>query len=108
AREKWKELGCDVDVAQFEWNVYIQEKILPRKYQMTPLGWVDGIDYDKSQLWHSKYLAPRGLNFVTYQNPEADKLMDKLVDTYDRAEILELSRQLYRVIANDCPYVFLF
>ena len=107
-REQWEKLGLELDFQEYEWNVYIGQYIMPRKFDVCVLGWSGGLDFDSRQLWHSTSLSPDGMNFVGYANPEADKLMETLVNTYDPQEQIRLSRKVFDTIAADFPYVFLY
>ena len=91
-----------------EWNVYINERINPRNYDVTVLGWRGGADFDKRSIFHSAYLPPNGLNFAEYNSKEADQLMEDILLEYDPQKQIEIARKVFRTIANDCPYIFLY
>src|SRR5208283_1274726 len=59
-------------------------------------------------IWNSKKTAETELNFVTYDNPEADRLMDLGTSTYDENERKKYYDQFQEIIAEDQPYTFLF
>jgi ABC-type transport system substrate-binding protein len=73
------------------------------------LGWSGGIDFDSRQLWASdQWPTSGGLNLAAYSNPEADRLMNAIIKVYDYDKQVEMSHQIFRTIANDFPYVFLY
>ncbi|MCZ7606746.1 MAG: ABC transporter substrate-binding protein [Planctomycetota bacterium] len=108
AKERWEQLGVEVDYKQYEWNDYIQRFIMAMNFDVCVLGWSGGLDFDKRQLWGTDFTPPNGLNFVGYSNPEVDKLMSDILKVYDYDEQVRLSHEIFNKIASDFPYVFLF
>lgn len=51
AKERWEQLGVEVDYKQYEWNDYIQRFIMAMNFDVCVLGWSGGLDFDKRQLW---------------------------------------------------------
>ncbi|MBZ0137189.1 MAG: hypothetical protein K8I27_12545 [Planctomycetes bacterium] len=108
AKERWEQLGIEVDYKTYEWNDYIQRFIMARNFDVCVLGWSGGLDFDKRQLWGTEFTPPNGLNFVNYSNPEVDKLMDDILLEYDYDKQVEMSNKIFDTIASDFPYIFLY
>ena len=72
------------------------------------LGWGIGIDPSQIDIWDSRKTGEKELNFVTYQNPEVDKLLELGASTFDRAERKKFYDKFQEIIAEDQPYTFLF
>ena len=109
AKEKWQKLGVDVSYQEYEWNVFIQQYVMALKFDVCVLGWSGGIDFDSRQLWASdQWPTSGGLNLAAYSNPEADRLMNAIIKVYDFDKQVEMSHEIFRTIANDFPYVFLY
>lgn len=108
AQQRWQELGIKVKIEEHEWNVYLSQFIRPRNFTVCVLGWSGGLDFDKRQLWHSKFLAPRGLNFAGFKNAEADKVMDDILLEYDFDKQVQMSHRMFKLIADELPYIFLY
>lgn len=108
AREQWQRLGISVKYQEYEWNVFISQYIDPGQFDVMVLGWSGGLNFDKRQLFHSRFTPPNGLNFVRYSNPEADELMERILAVYDQDEQVRLSHGIFKAIADDVPYIFLF
>ena len=73
------------------------------------LSWGGGdLDWDPKQIWHSESIANAGSNFVSYSNPKVDKLIDESRVLMDKAERIKKLREVYKTIAEDVPYIFLF
>jgi peptide/nickel transport system substrate-binding protein len=80
--------------------------VLQRNYQAAYVSWVNEPDPDPSDLFHSKRLAPEGMNVTGYANEEADQLMDEAAAEPDSAHRLDLYRQLHELLARDQPYLW--
>jgi len=108
AQNSWKKIGVKCNTQLFEWAVFLKDFINTAKFDAVILGWSMGIDPDLYQIWHSSQAGPQQLNFVGYDNPEADRLIVKIRQEYDREKQKELCRELHRWIAEDQPYTFLY
>ncbi|MCF8081818.1 MAG: peptide-binding protein [Deltaproteobacteria bacterium] len=107
-QEAWKKIGIDVQTDVLEWSVFIQERVDKHDFDALVLGWVMGIEPDLYQIWHSSQTHPYQLNFVGFKNPEADRLIIKIRQTYDHERQVEYCHRLHRIIAHEQPYTFLY
>lgn len=107
-KENSKQAGVDVNIKLVEWNAFI--KLLDeRKFEAVTLAWSGGdVDYDPKQIWHSESMANQGSNFVSYSNPKVDKLIDEARITLDKQARIKKLREVYKMIADDAPYIFWF
>ena len=108
AQNSWKKLGIKCNTQVFEWAVFLKDFVNALKFDAVILGWSMGIDPDLYQIWHSSQAGPQQLNFVGYQNPEADRLIVRIRREYERAKQKVMARKLHRLIAQDQPYTFLY
>ncbi len=107
-KENSKQAGVEINIKFVEWNAFI--KLLDeRKFEAVTLSWSGGdVDYDPKQIWHTDSIANQGSNFVSYSNPKVDKLIDESRLILDRNERIKKLREVYKMIADDAPYVFWF
>ncbi len=63
-------------------------------------------EQDNFQIFHSSQ-AEGGSNYVSYANPEADRLMEQLRTRFDSKERAGLERALHRLLYRDQVYDFL-
>lgn len=107
-KEDLKQSGIDMEIKLLEWNSF--SKLLEeQKFQAIVMGWgPGGVDFDPKQIWHSASATKGGSNFISYSNPEVDKLIDKARTQMDRKQRTETLRKVYELIADDAPYVFMF
>lgn len=108
AKENWSKLGLKVEYVEYEWNVFIGQYVMPGNFDVIALGWSGGLNFDKRQLFHGDFQPPRGLNFAGYSNPKADELMEQILNVYNPDEQVRLSHEIFNVIADDCPYLFIY
>jgi ABC-type transport system substrate-binding protein len=108
AQDAWKQIGIDVRTDLLEWSVFIQERVNKLDFDALVLGWSMGIDPDLYQIWHSSQTGPNQLNFVGFQNHEADELIIKIRQEYNFDRQVEYCRRLHEIIAREQPYTFLF
>lgn len=80
--------------------------VMQRNYQSAFLSWVNEPDPDPSDLFHSRQIAPTGMNVTGYANAEADQLMDQAAAELDPARRVNLYHQLHDVLARDQPYLW--
>ena len=104
----WQRIGVKVNTQVFEWAVFLEDFVNPGRFDAVILGWLMGVDPDLYQIWHSSQSGRNQLNFIGYQNPQADRLIEKIRRTYDHTTQVALARRLHRLIAKDQPYTFLY
>lgn len=105
-KQQLKGAGIEVVISPYEFSVLV-DRLDNRNFDASMLGWTGGIEGDPFQIWHSKSIADKGSNFVSFNNPQADKLIDEGRRTLDDAKRMEIWHKLHRVIADEQPYTFL-
>ncbi len=107
-KEDAKKAGVDVKVKYIEWNSFIKA-LDERKFEAVRLGWSGGsVDWDPKQIWHSSSADNKGSNFVGYKNANVDKWIDESRLIIDKEKRKAVLNKVYKQIAEDYPYVFLF
>jgi ABC-type transport system substrate-binding protein len=53
-------------------------------------------------------MSGAGSNFISYSNPEVDKLIDQSRKLYDKAERVKILQKVHELISSEYPYVFFF
>ncbi len=108
AQDAWKQIGIDVRTDLLEWSVFIQERVDKADFDALILGWSMGIEPDLYQIWHSSQTNPHQLNFVAFNNSEADDLIIKIRQEYDHERQVAYCHRLHEIIAREQPYTFLY
>lgn len=103
-----KQVGIRLKLKILDWTSFLQF-IDDKSFDAISLGWGSGnIDIDPKQLWHSDSARAKGSNFISYSNPKVDKLIDLGRKQFDKKKRIQLFKKVYRLIAEDTPYIFLF
>lgn len=107
-KEEAKKVGVDVELKLLEWNSFMK-LIDEGKFDGMALGWGGGsVDPDPKQIWHSASATKGGSNFIGYSNSQVDKLIDEARETMDKKKRIEILKKVFRLVADDAPYAWLF
>ena len=101
------ELGIDVKFELYEWSVFLKDFINERHFDACILAWGLSVDPDAYEIWHSSQIE-KGFNFVSYRNPEADRLWEEGRREYNQEKRKRIYWRIHELIAEDQPYTFLF
>ncbi|KQC11675.1 MAG: peptide-binding protein [Smithella sp. SDB] len=102
------EVGIKVKIRILEWSAFVTDFINKRKFDSVIMGWTIPLDPDAYDVWHSSKTKPEELNFVSYNNPEADKMLEKARSTFDQKERKKCYDRFQEILAEDQPYTFLY
>lgn len=105
-KEELSRSGIEMTIRKIEWAVFIQN-VNERRFDAVTLGWSLGVETDPYQLWHSSQ-AEAGSNFVGFENPRADALMERAREEFSRPERVKMYREFSRILREEQPYTFLF
>jgi len=101
-------IGIKVDIRVLEWSTFINEFIDKRRFQAVILGWNIGLDPDQYDIWHSGKTKEKEFNFVGYNNPEVDELLEKGRRTFNMEERKKAYFRIQEILAEELPYIFLY
>ncbi|MEM7537094.1 MAG: ABC transporter substrate-binding protein [Chloroflexota bacterium] len=108
-QDQLNSLGFDITFEAIDFGTLVGQ-LLGQTFDMVIIGWTGlGTDPNDDSFWHSKFDTPEsGFNFVSYQNPEIDRLLDEGIAVpgcapEDRAPIYA---EIQQIIHDDIPYLF--
>ncbi len=107
-QRRLQEIGIIVKIRTVEWAAFIKEFIDKGRFEAVLLGWNTGLDPDQYDIWHSSKTKPGELNFIHYNNPQVDALLDEGRHTFDMEKRRRAYFKIQEIIAEDQPYTFLF
>ena len=102
-----REIGIDVTFELYEWSVFLKNFVNAKHFDACVLGWSLSVDPDAYEIWHSSQIE-RGFNFISYQNPEVDRLWEEGRKEYDVEKRKRIYWRIHEIIADDQPYTFLY
>lgn len=107
---QWRlaKIGIKIEIRVLEWSTFINEFIDKRRFQAVILGWSIGLDPDQYDIWHSSKTKGKELNFISYNNPEVDKLLEKGRSTFNITERKKAYFRIQEILADELPYIFLY
>jgi len=103
-----KKIGIRVNVRILEWAALLKNFIHKRQYEACLIGWRIPVDPNQIDIWDSSKTSERGLNFITYQHPEVDRLLSIGAATFDPKERKKHYDRFQEIISEDQPYTFLW
>jgi peptide/nickel transport system substrate-binding protein len=106
-KDAFAKAGITLIPDSLDWSVF-GERLKDRNFEAISLAWTTGIEDDIYQIFDSSQIADQGDNFVSYKNPDLDKLIEQARATVDPAVRMPLWKECHRIIADDQPYTFLF
>ena len=107
-QKRLRDIGVDAQLRVLEWSAFINDFIDKRRFEVIVLGWSLSLDPDQFPMWHSSQTGYKKFNFVGYNNPEVDDLLEKGRRTFDVAERKRMYDRLQEILYEDQPYTFLY
>jgi peptide/nickel transport system substrate-binding protein len=100
--------NIDMKIKAMEWQAFLNTVIHPRNFEVMMLGWGLSIMPDAKSIWHSSSDFNGGFNLVGYNNKKVDNLIIKAQSTLDKKMLSKIYQEIFRLIVNDNPYIFLY
>ena len=105
-KEEFAKVGIEMTERRLEFTVVI-ENVRDLRYDAYAGAWLSGLSYDPYQLWHSSSIGNRGSNFGSFDNPEADRLMEEARTEFDPEKRKQLYWRFQEIIHDEQPYTFM-
>jgi peptide/nickel transport system substrate-binding protein len=106
-QRRLKGIGIDAKIRAIEWASFISRFIKTGDFDVVVLGWGLGLDPDQYNIWHSSQQAPGQFNFVGYNNPVVDKLLEQGRLELNPDKRKKIYHEFARVLLEDSPIVYL-
>lgn len=106
-QRRLKEVGIQVNVRMLEWASFLGRFIEPREFDAVILGWSLSLDPDQYSIWHSSQQGAKQFNFVGYNNPNVDQLLEqgRLELDPDKRQIIYY--EFAKILLEDSPIIYL-
>lgn len=106
-QRRLKEIGIEVTIRSLEWASFLSRFIHTGDFDVVILGWGLGLDPDQFSMWHSSQQAPGQFNFIGYNNPEIDQLLEQGRLEFDPEKRMKIYHEFAKVLLEDSPIVYL-
>ncbi len=103
-----KSIGIRMKIRVLEWSALINEFINKRRFEAVLMGWFLSRDPDNYDIWHSSKTREGEFNFIGYNNPEVDTLLEEGRRTFDQSEREALYHRVHEIIYAEQPTLFLY
>jgi peptide/nickel transport system substrate-binding protein len=103
-----KKIGIEITPEFREWLSWKEDVFLKHDFDIVLASWVFDDSADISSLFHSAEIGPWRNNFGGYSNPDVDSLIVESKLTLDHEKRRTIYRKLHALLAEDCPYTFLW
>ncbi|MFM9912123.1 MAG: peptide-binding protein [Methylophilaceae bacterium] len=107
-QRRLKEVGIDASIRQLEWASFLGNHIKTGDFDVVILGWSLSLDPDQFSIWHSSQNGPNQFNFINYNNPQVDKLLEQGRLELDPDKRMKIYHEFSRILLEDSPIVYLF
>ena len=106
--ESLKKVGILADLQELEWSVYL-DKTKKHQFDATYAAWALPVEpEDPYQLFHSSQMEGEGSNYVSYSNPESDKLIEEYRREFDEAKRIDILKRWQKIAYDDQIYTWLW
>lgn len=106
-KDNFAKAGVIMEPDPQQWAVVIQ-RVEHRDFEALTMGWGGNLESDLYQEFDSSQIADAGDNFMSYSNPEFDRVVAEARRTMDRDKRMKLWHECHRILAEDQPYTFLY
>lgn len=107
-QRRLKEIGIDVKIRVLEWASFLGRYIKTGDFDVVILGWSLSLDPDQYNIWHSSQTQPGQFNFIGYNNPKVDKLLEQGRLELNPDKRMKIYHEFSRILLEDSPIVYLF
>lgn len=106
-QRRLKDIGIDMRIRPIEWASFISRFIKTGDFDVVILGWSLGLDPDQYTIWHSSQQKPGQFNFIGYQNPQVDQLLEQGRSELNPDKRMKIYHEFSRILLEDSPIVYL-
>lgn len=106
-QRRLREVGIDVQIRVLEWATFIGRFIKASDFDMVVLGWSLAIDPDQYSIWHSSQQAPGQFNFIGYNNPRVDRLLERGRMELNADKRTVIYHEFAEILLEESPIVYL-
>lgn len=104
-KDSYAKAGVVLEPEPLEWSVLLK-RLDDRDLDAVTMSWSGTIEFDPYQIFHSSQIHGVGDNFVSYRNPELDRLIEQARTTVEEKARMPLWHQVQRILNEDQPYTF--
>lgn len=106
-KDQCAKVGIVCDLNPIDWSI-LSDILDKRDFDAVTFAWSpNDPESDPNQIWHSSQIDGTGDNFIQWNCPEADRLIDQGRATIDFDKRMKIWHQLHAVFHDEQPYTFM-
>jgi len=106
-KEEFRKAGIDMTEKRVEFTLQVN-MLKDHNFDAFSGAWSSPFNTDPYQIWYSGSAKDRGSNFISYNNPEVDKILERARMEFDPMKRKPLYWRLQEILHDEQPYTFLF
>lgn len=103
--EQLKAISVDAKIELIEWDSWLSDVYMDRKYQSTVVG-VDAATLTARAML-DRFVSDDESNFINFANEEYDSLFEKAIGTADDAEQIKAYQRMEEILAEEAANVYI-
>ncbi len=107
-KEDLKKVGVVAHIKVLEFQALFHDYVDKKRFEAVLMGWSLSPDPDLYGIFHSSQTKKGEFNFISYNNPEADRLLEEGRHTVDLEKRKAIYHRLHEILAWEQPYTFLY
>jgi len=107
-QQQLREIGIEITIQTLSVDDLNQNVIRPRNFEILLFGHMLNQESDVFAFWHSSQTRDPGLNISSYKNQTVDKVLEKIIRTFDTEERAKLYSQFESEFFKDLPATFIY
>ncbi len=106
-KDQLQRVGIDVQPRFVEWGA-LTSRLRRGRFDAYVSAWREGTQVDLAPVWHSTPPGQPTFNFIRYENPRVDRLLDQATHANSIEEQKPYFFEVQKIITDDQPYTFLY
>ena len=107
-QRRLQDIGIDVSIRVIEWASFVNRFIKTGEFEAVVLGWSLSLDPDQYSIWHSSQDGPGQFNFIGYNNPRVDKLLENGRKELKNEKRKQIYDEFSKIIYDEQPIIYLY
>lgn len=107
-QRRLQDIGIDVSIRVIEWASFVNRFIKTGEFEAVVLGWSLSLDPDQYSIWHSSQDGPGQFNFIGYNNPRVDTLLENGRKELKNEKRKQIYDEFSKIIYDEQPIIYLY
>jgi len=107
-QRRLQDIGIDVSIRVIEWASFVNRFIKTGEFEAVVLGWSLSLDPDQYSIWHSSQQGPGQFNFIGYNNPRVDTLLENGRKELNNEKRKQIYDEFSKIIYDEQPIIYLY